>query len=360
VTDAAKTALRPTLTYLPWGAMVLTLATCLLLPAPLVAKIAPYPFALSVVFLGLPHGAWDTRVFAAVRGDALTVRHLAAVCGAYIVPMLVFGALFFAAPGAAFTAFILLSWVHWGQGDAAYLREWSAGSRAVPVWLVWLVWLVRGGAPIMLPILRFPESFGRIARGVVGLFVPVSANDWALPPVVTSAGLWLLGAAVLAYVLFALREVRTDRRAALADIGEIALLYTVFALSDPLLAVGVYFCFWHGLRHIGRLLLLDDTSARFCAAGRVFQAGARFAWQCVPIMAASLLILGGVYLWAVRAAPNGGNGDTALSVYLALIACLTFPHFLLVCWLDSVTGQGKQSGKRRGNKKATCKHELPS
>ncbi|MBC8142543.1 MAG: Brp/Blh family beta-carotene 15,15'-dioxygenase [Armatimonadetes bacterium] len=335
MTDAAKNALRPYLTYPAWSAMVLVLIVSLLLPAPLVTKIAPYPFALSVVFLGLPHGAWDHRVLAAVRGDVLTLRHLSLVCGAYIVPMLAFGALFFALPGAAFIAFILLSWIHWGQGDAAYIRDAFPGYKAVTVWLVWLV---RGGAPIVLPVLRFPETFARIARGVVGLFVPQSemgANDWTLSPVAANAGLIVLGALVAVYVLLALRRIRTHRAAVTHDVGEIALLYIVFALSDPLLAVGVYFCFWHGLRHIGRLLLLDKVSAGLCAGGRVWAAGARFVGQCLPILLASLLILAGVYLWAIRAAPGGGNGDTALSVYLALIACLTFPHFLLVCWMDA-------------------------
>ncbi len=334
-TGAAKAALHPYLTYPAWGAMCLTLAACLFLPAPMVAKIAPYPFALSVVFLGLPHGAWDARVVAAVRKTPRTFSYYAMVCAAYLLPMILYGAAFFAIPGAAFAAFIALSWIHWGQGDAAYLREWfgNGGYKPVPAWLVWLV---RGGAPIVLPILRFPESFERIARSVVRLFAPVRRGDWQIPPGVTNAGLWLLGALVAVYIVFALRRLRFDRAAVIADIGEVALLYTVFAVSNPLLAVGVYFCFWHGLRHIGRLLLLDDTSAAYCAGGQVLRAGARFAWQCLPIMAASLLILAGAYLLTISTVPGDADSDMAIAVYLALIACLTFPHFLLVCWLDAV------------------------
>ena len=333
-TDRAARALRPVLTCLAWGAMTGVLLTALL-PASLVARIAPYPFLLSVVFLGLPHGAWDHLVVAAARGWRLSLLYLAGTCLVYSALVLVYSAFWFAAPTAAFAAFIVVSWLHWGQGDAAYLRLFVPARADVPAWLTWLV---RGGAPILLPIFRFPQEYARIAAGVTGLFDGTGTRNAAhyLPsPAVCAAGTGLLAVLAALYLTLLWRASPRGtpaRRVAIEDCAEIVLLYVVFAVANPVLAVGVYFSFWHGLRHIGRLLILDETCRARCAAGRVGAAAARFAVQCLPILAASLLMLTGAYQWATRAGVGGAS--SALFVYLALIAALTFPHFLLVCWLD--------------------------
>ena len=327
----AKASLCPWMTYPAWGAMGAVLLATLLLPAATVAAIAPYPFLLSLVFLGLPHGAWDHRVVAAVTGTRLSPGHLAGVCAAYLLPVALYAGLWVAAPAPAFALFIALSLIHWGQGDVAYLRMAECTGSGRPAWLTGLV---RGAAPILLPVLRFPDDFARTASGVVGLFSEANPAHWVPSPLACGVGLLLLGAFVAIYLRFTWREYsRGDRAAARSDAAEIALLYTVFAVANPVLAVGMYFCLWHGARHIGRLLLLDDASRALCAVNRVPIALLRFGWQTLPILAASLGLLALVYGWATRTAP--GDPQTALSVYLALIAALTFPHFLLVCWMDT-------------------------
>lgn len=328
---AAKKSLRPYLTFPAWAAMGLVLAAAVLLPAQTMTKIAPYPFLFSLVFLGLPHGAWDHLVVNAARGTRLSAKHLAAVCVSYSLLVALFGVFWFVAPSLAFAAFIVMSWLHWGQGDAAYLRLWQPERVGGPA--AWLIWLVRGGAPILLPILRFPGAFGRVADGVVGLFSPQHA-PLQIPLWGRAGGFVLLAALGLAYLFLLFRPARRDShsaRAACEDAAEVVLLYGVFMVADPLFAVGIYFCFWHGSRHIGRLLLLDKTSRALCAEGRVLSAGARFGGQCFPILLVSLGLLGAACRAA--AAPSSAPHAT-LYVYLALIACLTFPHFLLVCWMD--------------------------
>ncbi|MBC8103928.1 MAG: Brp/Blh family beta-carotene 15,15'-dioxygenase [Cytophagales bacterium] len=336
----ATAALRPWMTYPAWTAMGLILLATALLSPQMVARIAPYPFLFSLVFLGLPHGAWDHRVVAAAGGRHLSLRHLMAVCTIYLVLVALYGVLWLAAPTPAFVLFIVISWLHWGQGDAAYLHLWSPVPAGPPSWLTWLV---RGGAPILLPVFRFPEEFARIASGVTGLFGPARAADWLPPPWVRGGGLLLLALLAAAYGILLFRAFRrgsgSDRTAAREDAAEVALLYLVFSVANPVLAVGIYFCVWHGLRHIGRLLLLDTRNRALCAEGRVAAAGTRFGGQCLPILLASLGLLAGAYGWAVR--DSSGTPD-GLFVYLALISCLTFPHFLLVCWLDFRQNRRKQ------------------
>ncbi len=336
------------MTYPAWGAMILVLIATVLLPTRTVSAIALYPFLISLVFLGLPHGAWDHRVIAAARGTTLSWHHLTIVCAAYTLMVGLYGALWLAAPPLAFVLFIVQSWLHWGQGDAAYLQSRYATRTGPPQWLTWIV---RGGAPILLPIFRFPEEFARIAGGVTGLFTPQRAGTWLLPPSLCGSGLFLLTVSVVAYLILVVRSPgRADpasRVVAVEDVAEVSLLYTVFAVANPVLAVGIYFCCWHGLRHIARLLLLEESSRVLCATGRVAAAGVCFGWQCLPILLAALGMLWGAYLWAVRTGASDGT-TTALSVYLAMIACLTFPHFLLVCWLDHVQSQDRCEQKETG------------
>ncbi len=335
------------MTYPAWAAMGLVLLATVLLPAPTVERIAPYTFLLSLIFLGLPHGAWDHRVIAAAHDTHLTWRHLAVVCAGYSALVAFYGVGWLLAPGPCFLLFIAISWLHWGQGDAAYLRLWLSPDTRTPSRTApppWLTWLVRGGAPILLPVFRFPNAFARIASGVTALFGRgQTAAEWLPSPQTRVAGCLFLAAIVAAYLIYLLRAyARGDsasRAAAREDAAEVVFLYGVFAIANPIFAVGVYFCFWHGLRHIGRLLLLDGATRTLCAGRRVPAAFARFGWQCAPILAASLAMLAGVYRWAVYAGGGSGGAATALYVYLALIACLTFPHVLLVCWMDSRRGR---------------------
>ena len=56
-----------------------------------------------------------------------------------------------------------------------------------------------------------------------------------------------------------------ERRAWRRDILEVALLIVVFATVEPLLAIGLYFCFWHSTRHIARLILIDPQGRQALA-----------------------------------------------------------------------------------------------
>ena len=91
-----------------------------------------------------------------------------------------------------------------------------------------------------------------------------------------------------------------------------------FGVLPALAAVGFYFAFWHGLRHVRRLMRWDNIG------------WGEFARQAAPATLGALVMLGALAL-AVRHGP-GGLG--AVGVYLALIAALTVPHAAVVTFLD--------------------------
>ena len=117
----------------------------------------------------------------------------------------------------------------------------------------------------------------------------------------------------------------------LVDAGEVALLWVYFAVVPPILAVGVYFCLWHALRHVARLLLSAEDAARELAMGETTAALGRFARDAAPLTAVSLAVFAGLWL----AVPNA-PGDRAgyLGLYLVGIAVLTLPHVAVVTWMD--------------------------
>ena len=290
------------------------------------------PLVVSVVLLGLPHGAVDPLLALRQRGEPVTPRWLAAVGGVYLLLGAAYGLVWFLWPVAAFAGFILLTWFHWGQGelypllafaDASYLRE--PGQRALTV-------LVRGAAPMLVPLVAFPGEYEFVAASLVGLFDPGAAD--ALAPLFEPQARLVVGAvyAVLALVTLGLGSVRaTDRRPWRIDAGEVGLLTAFFLTVPPILAIGVYFCAWHSLRHISRTVFLDGRSVALLDRGRISPVLRRFARDAAPLTAAALALLGGLYL-VVPETPASTADLVAL--YLVLIAVLTLPHVAIVTWLD--------------------------
>jgi Brp/Blh family beta-carotene 15,15'-monooxygenase len=294
------------------------------------------PLAVSVLLLGLPHGAVDHLVIARQRGERLTARWLAVVAGIYLVFGVAYGLVWFVFPVAAFVFFIFVTWFHWGQGElyplldivgASYLRAPSQQALTV---------LVRGGAPMLVPLAAFPDQYEFVATSLTGLFDPGAAA--ALAPVFESGPRLAVGAVYGAAVLLtiALGYLRTDERGPwLVDAGEMGLLSAFFLLVPPILAVGIYFCFWHSLRHIVRTVLLDDVSATALDRSEGTAVARRFARDAAPMTTGALLGLGLLHVLVPRE-PSGLSGLVAL--YLVLIAVLTLPHVVIVSWLDREQG----------------------
>lgn len=290
------------------------------------------PLVVSVLLLGLPHGAVDHLVIARQRSESLTVRWLGIVGGLYLVLMIAYGLVWFLAPVAAFVFFILLTWFHWGEGElyplidivgAEYVRTPSQQVLSV---------FVRGGAPMLVPLIAFPDQYEFVAASLIGLFD--AGAGAALGPIFEPGPRLAVGAvyatAVLATVVLGYRRT-ASREPWLIDAGELFFLTAFFLVVPPILAIGIYFCFWHSLRHVVRTVLLHDESAASIAAGKLRPTTRQFARDAAPMTAGALLLLGGLYL-LVPGSPAGTTDLVAL--YLVLIALLTLPHVVIVTWLD--------------------------
>jgi Brp/Blh family beta-carotene 15,15'-monooxygenase len=285
------------------------------------------PFAASVLLFGLPHGAVD-HVALARSGvpRPWVVVSLAYLVGGggYLLGWLV-------APAAAAVGFVLLTWFHWGQGDLAVLCSGETHLRSRLARGLTLV--VRGGLPMVVPLLAFPETYREVVRAMATPFVaPPPSFDWLVAPGFRLALGGGLAAATLAALALGRHGAATPgtRRSWRLDAFESTLLWAYFLVVPPVLAVGIYFCLWHSTRHVARVETLDAAGRRALVDGELGTLLTRFARAALPNTVGALVVGVGLAL----AVGPGGTPIELLGRYLVLIAALTLPHTAVVTWLD--------------------------
>lgn len=322
--------------FVPVSVVFATLAVVCAAGVQIPEPLQYLPFAVSLIVLGLPHGALDHIVLSRLARRMPDARAMASVALLYLVVGGIVVLLWFAAPAVAFIVFILMTWLHWGQGDlhVEAMRE-GAGrpSRLTRAGML----AVRGALPMVVPLIAFPAVYLAVFRDTTGV---ISTDLTDALPFFESVGVRMLIAAALG-LLIAVTFVGTararwasaaGRRAWWSDLAEVVLLALFFAVVPPILAVGLYFCLWHSLRHIVRLSLLDPQNRMPLREWKFGAALRRFAMQSLPITAIALLLL--VVLFFV--VPQAGMTNGALlGLYLVLISALTLPHVVVVSIMDA-------------------------
>jgi Brp/Blh family beta-carotene 15,15'-monooxygenase len=291
----------------------------LVVPGAALPVLGPLVLA-GLLGLGLAHGACDQLVLPAmgmVRSSKGS--YLVQFVGGYLSVAAVAALGWWQWPGAAVSCFFLLTVWHWGSADAPS----QPGRR----WL-WLAHsLLRGVLLFAVPMQSWPAE---IQHSVNGLLVLTGAAPLATTWF-TNLVAWLGPAVAAGHVLLwgcyaAQREIKRW----LTDIGEVGLLTGLFIALPPLLALGVYFVFWHSFQHILRL----NRVFGYSGGGSLRLAGAAlrkevtfFIRRALPSLLLSLVVPAGLYgLLPARLAA----GDALLGIAVGTAAILTLPHALLV------------------------------
>ena len=322
---AAADTLRSWLTTPAWLSLAAVLLFSCAFPA-LAVRWQFWPFVAGMVFLGLPHGALDHLAPLLLLHRRLTLKYLALFVLGYAALVVLYLVFWRLAPPVALGVFLLFSWLHWGQGDAYFLAVFGRQPRPQAAAGRFLIWAVRGGLPIVLSPLAHPAAFAQVAGGILGWYG--SRTIWVLSPLVRGLGFVVIGLTLAAYLR---QSWRLDKAAFRRDAGEVVLLLVFFLVVPAVLAVGVYFCVWHSARHIARLMLIDDADRPALTRGWVGRCVLRSAAQALPMTLGALGFLAGLWWWRGKAPISVGS---LVYLYLSLIAALTFPHFLLVLWMD--------------------------
>jgi Brp/Blh family beta-carotene 15,15'-monooxygenase len=327
--QTARTALGRASLFLGWvplGALVLIALLVPTIPEP----YRYLPIVASVVVFGLPHGAVDYVALPRARYGRVDLRAVAVVSLLYLVFGGLYLGLWILAPVLAAALFIGITWFHWGQGDLYALRKVYSVDHVDDFTQQALTVVVRGGLPMLVPLFGFPGRYQDVVDTFVAPFGG-HAGSWLVfdpwPRLVLMAAFGLL--TILALARGWTRA--TDRRGWRLDTTECALLWIVFLTVPPVVAVGVYFCLWHSVRHIVRVLLLDAWAVDAVAEHRFGHALGKFGLEAaVPTVLALAFVW--VLLWATGVSPTDVAGATGL--YLVAIAVLTLPHTLVVVALD--------------------------
>ena len=288
------------------------------------------PLVASAVVFGMPHGAVDYVALPRARTGQVSFRGVLDVCLLYLLLGTAYLAMWLLVPVLAAALFILLTWFHWGQGEVYALRDLMGVDHVDDGVQQALTLVVRGGLPMLVPLLAFPSRYREVLETFVTHFGGTTGSWWLFetgPRVALAAAF-----GVITIVALARGWMRaSDRRGWWLDAIECGLLWVYFLTVPPVLAVGVYFCLWHSVRHIARVVLLDSAAVDALASGRWGWTGGKFALEAAVPTVLALALVGGLW-WATATTASTLAGATGL--YLVAIAVLTLPHTVVVLGLD--------------------------
>nr|WP_262903485.1 Brp/Blh family beta-carotene 15,15'-dioxygenase [Hymenobacter psoromatis] len=275
---------------------------------------------VGLVVLGLAHGACDQLVLPATGQVRRSQRaYLGRFVLGYLSLAAVAGLGWWYWPGVAVGLFFMLTIWHWGSADA------PAQPGQLLLWLAHS--LLRGALLFAVPAWWWPAEIQHSVNGLLTFAgaVPLGAAGFTS----VAQGLWpLVGVGHL--VLWAYYIKHREFKRAYTDCREVVLLTVLLLTVPPLLALGVYFVFWHSLQHMLRLNRVF---------GHVALGGHRRAWatlgqevvffirRALPLLVVSLAVPIGLYLLVPA---KLAALDTLLGIVVITAAILTLPHALLV------------------------------
>ena len=202
-------------------------------------------------------------------------------------------------------------------------------SPALGGWLRFNHILLRGFLPIGIPFLSFPESTEVILNACCAPFGYQYVSGTALQSTILCSLLFLF----ISELVYLYRYSHQWKLRIIESIG----LLGFFCWVPPVLAVGLYFCFWHGFRHVLRLICYEEGGAINDSAPATVSIAVRFKrffYQALPFTLASVLV---VFALA-RFLPALIEPSQYLGIYLVVISSLTVPHLLVVAWMDRREG----------------------
>jgi beta-carotene 15,15'-dioxygenase len=264
--------------------------------------------AVAALAVGIPHGALDHLVTV----PSMEPKKMTFFVSAYLGVVAVVVAALFAWPVGGFVFVVVMSAVHFGMGDACFVRQEKLpfAHKASP----WWVYAIPAGAiPVVIPLTSQGSS------DALTLVNPVLVTwHFGFDQVLFWAS---VAAGVVAIVWLA-----ATRR--IADARDLAVLGLLALATPPLIAFAAYFGLWHALRHTARLS--DELAPAKTAAGdgRWVLALWRVSVPGLPALVGTLVVA------AAMTAIGGWAVEEYLWVALVLVWALTVPHMALTWRLD--------------------------
>jgi Brp/Blh family beta-carotene 15,15'-monooxygenase len=268
--------------------------------------------ALLALLVGIPHGAID-HLITIPRSDTKRFYLYIAI---YIAIAVLAGWAIAVWNVVGFQLVVLMSALHFGYGDAAYLNEKRDSQKRDRYSFSTenLYALPAGFLPVVLPLTdnRTVDALNRINP---------SLDDWlgSLTDPIRGTTIAIAGLAFLVFL--------ASRKFSLAI--DIALLSALAFFAPPLIAFATYFGFWHALRHTARLVPKLERASALAKSGD----WKRAIWGAIyPGLYA---VAGTIGLAVILMATNPDEiSSTLLWSTLLIIWALTVPHMATTSRFD--------------------------
>lgn len=266
--------------------------------------------ALVALTIGIPHGAVDHLItvpkFASLKMAAFLAGYLA------VVGLVIW--LIFSVNLLGFQLVVLMSAIHFGLGDAAFIAELDKREGNKPKFPKPAYVIASGFTPVLIPLVSTQSTEALTA-------VNPELINWAgaLAPALFIAMVAITAGSIL-WMLLAKRY---------QEAVDLALLLTLVLVAPPLVAFAFYFGLWHALRHTARVSLELESAQEQHNKEASWGAFGQAVWAGVPAL---VLVLGFTIFLGLT---QGFNLSQELLWYLLVVIwALTVPHMALTLRLD--------------------------
>ncbi len=248
-----------------------------------------------VVFIGLPHGAFDAAISFSMLPSAKKINRLAGILICYLILAIVVVLVWNQLPGFSLFLFLIISIIHFG------LADYSAN----PTRIKWAHVFAHGGIiAIWLPVIhkdRVTELFAILTNGSTPFL-------W---DTMTILLLFWIGGTVLH-----LYQILRSNKHYLVGVELLGLIVLAW-MATPLITFAIYFCLIHSRRHFTFIWkqLQPFSTKRVLINSALLLSGA------------SWLMGGGLY-WYLNLEMAASNA--ALQTIFIGLAALTVPHMMLI------------------------------
>ena len=269
-------------------------------------QIALAIFALAI---GIPHGALDHLITLPKNEPKKMAIFIAIYVAVAIIAVI--GILKFNIVG--FILVLLMSAVHFGIGDTAFINEIDkrSASRAKLLRSVYIP--AAGFTPVFIPLVN-SASTDALAKVNPSLINWHQGLDQEILTVVTSFSV------ISIVVLLITRRVR--------EAIDLTLLLALALITPPLIAFAVYFGCWHAMRHTARLTLSLPLTKHNLSEGMLNKAFLNAVIPGLPALVGTLVVAAGLAI--------SGKDFTDDFFWMALVVvwALTVPHMAVTAKLD--------------------------
>jgi Brp/Blh family beta-carotene 15,15'-monooxygenase len=266
--------------------------------------------ALIALAVGIPHGALDhlvTMPRSSAKRMALFIAIYVAVAIIAVIALLTWNVI-------GFILVVVMSAVHFGIGDAAFISEIDRRSESSKRFQKYLYATAAGTLPVVIPLVseKSTSALEKVNPALVNWHQGLN-NDLLL---------WTM--LVTAFALLRLIQRRRDGEAI-----DLVLLYLLAVTAPPLIAFAVYFGCWHAMRHTARLTLTLPSSQAAFAGGSSRKAFFRAVLPGTPALIGTFVIAALIVLFR-----GDSLDDQFLWVTLVVVWALTVPHMTVTARLD--------------------------